>query len=128
MTIVAVTGQRFPAVQGIVNGPGGIGFLRELPQSLFEPLLQRFQQWFAALVANRTPFLGGTSADLFLDGIQSREPFQRFFCHRRFVRLVQIEKWSTRMRHTHGLVHSSTLLSRSPAQTRLQKWQAPLGS
>src|SRR5262249_13564631 len=70
--------EAFPSRQGIADGHGQFALLADQRELCPTPWLERVDQTSAFLLSNDTPFVGASTADVFLNGIELGNQLKRF--------------------------------------------------
>ena len=77
--------QAIPASKRIADRLAEFAFGADLTEASLEILMELFDDWSAALVADGAALLGREPAHLILDGVEQRDPAQDFGRHRRSI-------------------------------------------
>jgi hypothetical protein len=99
-----------PSAKARTNRHRRLRLARELRQGRLEPLSQRIQQWLGLRLADGPAFVRRSTANRFFDSIQLADPLQHLPCHRRTMRLLQIEEVTPHVRPARRVLDTNILI------------------
>ncbi len=85
-------------VEGVADRLAKAGFLRDFQQSCLEPGLEVLDQRSGVGLSHRSSLRRRQTANAILNGVEHRDPLQRFRGNRRFRRDVDVPELPPRMR------------------------------
>ena len=107
--VVEEQAQPLPARERVADRRGELGLLADELELGAQPGFESFDQRLAALLADRTPLLGGTATDLGLDPIERCNARQRLGGDRRRARIGQLVEVPAHVAPAEGKPHVALL-------------------
>lgn len=114
-SVLDEAGQALPPGLRVADGLGQLALLADGPQAGLEPGLQGFEQGPGPGLARRATILGGSTADVGLDGVERHDPLQHLAGDRRGAGDGQFIEGSADMGPAEGELHIALLGQRAIA-------------